>query len=182
MPRKIKEKTRKYRIHKKNKTKRSTKHGGRRKQKSRKWSIKYKKSINCKRPKGFSQRQYCKYGRKQKGGMSENQPNPGGEYNMDNITEERKQEVLQLIRNTNDHRNLDQLKTIISDNVEWEDNNYFPKIVRINEIGRKALKKMYKLQNRLFDETPVQYWEGPIADEHRLYEELQEQVYANRSF
>jgi hypothetical protein len=30
----------------------------------RKWSAKYKKSINCKRPKGFSQRQHCKYGRK----------------------------------------------------------------------------------------------------------------------
>ncbi len=30
----------------------------------RKWSIKYKKSINCSRPKGFSQKQYCKYGRK----------------------------------------------------------------------------------------------------------------------
>lgn len=29
-----------------------------------KWSQKYKKSINCRRPKGFSQRQYCKYGRK----------------------------------------------------------------------------------------------------------------------
>ena len=28
------------------------------------WSKKYKKSINCKKPKGFSQRQYCKYGRK----------------------------------------------------------------------------------------------------------------------
>jgi hypothetical protein len=28
------------------------------------WSLKYKKSINCKRPRGFSQRQYCKYGRK----------------------------------------------------------------------------------------------------------------------
>ena len=28
-----------------------------------KWSLKYKKSINCKHPKGFSQRQHCKYGR-----------------------------------------------------------------------------------------------------------------------
>jgi thiol-disulfide isomerase/thioredoxin len=28
-----------------------------------KWSLKYKKSINCNRPKGFSQRQHCKYGR-----------------------------------------------------------------------------------------------------------------------
>lgn len=29
-----------------------------------KWSLKYKRSIDCKRPKGFSQRQHCKYGRK----------------------------------------------------------------------------------------------------------------------
>jgi hypothetical protein len=28
-----------------------------------KWTLKYKKSINCKRPKGFSQKQYCKYSR-----------------------------------------------------------------------------------------------------------------------
>ncbi len=32
--------------------------------KGRKWSMKYKKSINCRQPKGFSQKQYCKYGRK----------------------------------------------------------------------------------------------------------------------
>jgi hypothetical protein len=32
----------------------------------KKWSVKYKKSINCSRPKGFSQRQYCKYGRTKK--------------------------------------------------------------------------------------------------------------------
>jgi len=39
----------------KNKTnKRSKKYGG-------KWSLKYKRSINCKTPKGFSQKQYCKY-------------------------------------------------------------------------------------------------------------------------
>jgi hypothetical protein len=29
-----------------------------------KWSMKYKKSINCRHPKGFSQKQHCKYGRK----------------------------------------------------------------------------------------------------------------------
>lgn len=29
---------------------------------SRKWSNKYKRTINCRRPKGFSQRQHCKYG------------------------------------------------------------------------------------------------------------------------
>ena len=29
----------------------------------RKWSLKYKRNINCSRPRGFSQKQYCKYGR-----------------------------------------------------------------------------------------------------------------------
>lgn len=40
-------------------------YGGTKKRK-RRWSNKYKKSINCRRPKGFSQKQYCKYGRKTK--------------------------------------------------------------------------------------------------------------------
>ena len=35
-------------------TKKGTKKGG-------KWSLKYKRTINCKRPKGFSQKQYCKH-------------------------------------------------------------------------------------------------------------------------
>jgi len=38
--------------------------GKTRKKRNRKWSRKYKQSINCRRPKGFSQRQHCKYGRK----------------------------------------------------------------------------------------------------------------------
>jgi len=41
---------------------------GKRRRKSRSkrggaWTAKYKKSINCKRPRGFSQKQYCKYGK-----------------------------------------------------------------------------------------------------------------------
>lgn len=39
--------------------------GGTRKlKKPRRWSAKYKRSINCRKPRGFSQKQYCKYGRK----------------------------------------------------------------------------------------------------------------------
>jgi thiol-disulfide isomerase/thioredoxin len=34
------------------------------KQNGGKWSRKYKRSINCKRPRGFSQKQYCKYSRR----------------------------------------------------------------------------------------------------------------------
>jgi hypothetical protein len=40
------------------------KRGGKRKTKKAHWTKKYKKSINCKKPRGFSQKQYCKYGRK----------------------------------------------------------------------------------------------------------------------
>jgi thiol-disulfide isomerase/thioredoxin len=42
--------------HKKTRYKKKIHKGG-------KWTRKYKLSINCNRPKGFSQRQYCKYGR-----------------------------------------------------------------------------------------------------------------------
>ena len=43
--------------HIKNSSREKLMHGG-------KWSLKYKRSINCKHPKGFSQKQHCKYGRK----------------------------------------------------------------------------------------------------------------------
>lgn len=54
-------KSRKYRTF--SKTKNKTKNNNKNK-KPRKWSQKYKDSINCRRPKGFSQKQHCKYGRK----------------------------------------------------------------------------------------------------------------------
>lgn len=37
-----------------------------------KWSIKYKKSINCRHPKGFSQKQHCKYGKRYRRTMRKN--------------------------------------------------------------------------------------------------------------
>lgn len=49
-------KTRKHKVGKMTHSRRSHSGG--------KWSRKYKLSINCRRPKGFSQRQYCKYGRR----------------------------------------------------------------------------------------------------------------------
>lgn len=36
--------------------------------KGRKWSAKYKKSINCQKPKGFSQKQHCYFGRNGRNG------------------------------------------------------------------------------------------------------------------
>jgi chromosome segregation ATPase len=43
------------------KQKKSTKGAKKGTKKGGKWSLKYKRTINCKRPKGFSQKQYCKY-------------------------------------------------------------------------------------------------------------------------
>ena len=51
-PRKISRKTGKYT--------RTYKMKNKKPKKSRKWSIKRKRSINCKHPRGFSERQYCK--------------------------------------------------------------------------------------------------------------------------
>ncbi len=45
-------------------TRRTKRKGSNTKKVGGKWSMKYKKSINCKHPKGFSQKQHCKYGRK----------------------------------------------------------------------------------------------------------------------
>lgn len=42
---------------------RKTRSNRKTKQRGGKWSKKYKDSINCSKPKGFSQKQHCKYGR-----------------------------------------------------------------------------------------------------------------------
>ena len=47
-----------------NSSRKSNKKHKQHKQRGGKWSLKYKRSINCKHPKGFSQKQHCKYGRK----------------------------------------------------------------------------------------------------------------------
>ena len=40
--------------------------GKRRTIRRKKWSTKYKRSINCRKPRGFSQKQYCTYGRRKR--------------------------------------------------------------------------------------------------------------------
>jgi hypothetical protein len=49
-----------------NKRHHTKKRHSRNKQKGGKWSLKYKRSINCNRPRGFSQKQYCKYSAKKR--------------------------------------------------------------------------------------------------------------------
>ena len=51
---------------KKTKKIKKAKKKNKKKEKKGKWTKKYKKSINCNNPRGFSQKQYCKYGRNKK--------------------------------------------------------------------------------------------------------------------
>ena len=51
--------------------------------KKKKWSVKYKRSINCSNPKGFSQKQYCK--RKAR----------GGKYKSEEVMKEEEIELLE---------------------------------------------------------------------------------------
>lgn len=45
------------------KKQRKSKKRGKKNKKGGAWSLKYKRSINCNSPRGFSQKQYCKYGK-----------------------------------------------------------------------------------------------------------------------
>ena len=71
---------------------------------------------------------------------------------MENLTPERKQQILELIDNYNGRRNLDLLRVVIGENAKWkEEDDYpdYPGLVSINEIGRKALEKINELQVKL---------------------------------
>jgi len=62
-----KEQTRKKKIMTKGKRKKARKtqkvQKTQKAQKTQKWSNRYKKNIDCDHPKGFSQKQYCQFGR-----------------------------------------------------------------------------------------------------------------------
>jgi thiol-disulfide isomerase/thioredoxin len=60
----LKDKTQNQKGGRKRKTLKRNKKSNKYRKTRGKWSLKYKKKINCNYPKGFSQRQHCKYGRK----------------------------------------------------------------------------------------------------------------------
>ncbi len=54
------------------------------KKQSHHWSMKYKRSIDCSKPKGFSQRQHCNYGRTKTGRIINKRRGGGGKKNVKN--------------------------------------------------------------------------------------------------
>lgn len=67
----------------------------------RRWSIKYKKKINCNNPKGFSQKQYCK--RKKRGGNYKNESIVNSDYIKSTINDL----LLEISDNSDWYFNLD---------------------------------------------------------------------------
>lgn len=147
-----KKKTRKKRAAKKNK-------------KSGKWSRKYKKSINCRRPKGFSQKQYCKYGRKKRGGRSD----PG----YSTMSE---QELLELIANLNNPNNLDTLKDIAQAKNTFDTTGQ--EIVGTTKTGFMALKKIFKILTELLDRHAYtnEEWTDELNEDHARYAWFQDEA------
>ena len=61
-----------------------------RKKSSKNWTRRRKMSINCKKPKGFSQKQYCKYGRKKNKTIKNKGGGPGAGYTLESIKDKLK--------------------------------------------------------------------------------------------
>jgi hypothetical protein len=138
------------------------------KNKQRKWSSKYKKSINCRKPKGFSQKQYCKYGRKKKGGSA----NPGAD-----LSDMSQQELIDLIGNQNNPNDLNMLKDIIQSKNTFDTTG--EELIGTTKTGFMALKKINKLLNDFLDRHQYidnEQWTEELDNEHRKYSNLEEEA------
>tara|TARA_B100001093_G_C26768057_1_gene988800 strand:- start:876 stop:1538 length:663 start_codon:yes stop_codon:yes gene_type:complete len=103
--------------------------------------MKYKRSINCKKPKGFSQKQYCKYGRKKGGGtINDNQlVLPEDHTSWDDVF------FFDFIENS-DH--VESLRTIATLKNKIDENE---NLIGTSEVGYMALKKYNLLTNHQHD-------------------------------
>jgi len=105
--------------------------------KIRKWSAKYKKSINCNKPKGFSQKQHCKYGKNKQKSFNIKGFQKGGLFSKKHEvnTTRSKYEILQELKN----------------NVTTED---YDSIVKDGVLDHIQLYNVYVKLRKQFDEMP----------------------------
>ncbi len=115
-----------------------------------KWSEKYKKSIDCNNPKGFSQKAHCQ-GRKKvnedklKGGLADNQTlkdiakkhDTKKYYHVDNMISSLKKQFNKGIKVEMEHTNdKEKVKEIVMDHL-FEDPNYYDKLEKIEKVEAK---------------------------------------------
>ncbi len=110
-----------------------------------KWSQKYKDSINCNNPKGFSQRAHCQGKKKMnesevlKGGLADNKSliqlakkhNAKNIHQIDNLVKELKKQLEAGIKVEMEHTNSEaKAKEIAMDHL-WEDPKYYTKLKKV---------------------------------------------------
>ncbi len=110
-----------------------------------KWSQKYKDSINCNNPKGFSQRAHCQGKKKMnesevlKGGLADNKSliqlakkhNAKNIHQIDNLVKELKKQLEAGIKVEMEHTNNEaKAKEIAMDHL-WEDPKYYTKLKKV---------------------------------------------------
>jgi|688.fasta_scaffold40193_4 hypothetical protein len=115
-----------------------------------KWSEKYKKSIDCNNPKGFSQKAHCQ-GRKKvnedklKGGLADDQTlkdiakkhDTKKYYHVDDMVSSLKKQFNKGIKVEMEHTNdKEKAKEIVMDHL-FEDPNYYDKLEKIEKVEAK---------------------------------------------
>jgi len=93
----------------------------------RRWSVKYKKKIDCNNPKGFSQKQYCKRKRR------------GGHYKTESLEYNHVQEILNNLRDMSLELWDDNFNVQISEYVMSSDDKY----VIINLYKKSNGRELY---------------------------------------
>lgn len=110
-----------------------------------KWSEKYKKSINCNNPKGFSQRAHCQGKKKMneteelEGGLADNKTlihiakkhDAKGYYHIDNMVKSLKKQLEMGIEVEMEHTDDKQKAKEIAMDHLWEDPTYYTKLKKI---------------------------------------------------
>lgn len=130
---------------------------------SEKWSEKYKKSIDCSNPKGFSQRAHCQ-GRKKKqtneteklvGGLSDNKTlsqivkkheKKGGDDMVSSLKKQLDMGMKVELEHTNDK---EKAKEIALDHL-WEDPNYYSKLKKIETKEQTTASSSGSFEGPLF--------------------------------
>ena len=122
----------------------------------KRWSVKYKKSINCSNPKGFSQKQYCK--RKRKGGGYKNES-----VDLNNsLSEDDRQyhldEIKSIFQDYIDEYNIDELPDDLDENDDSRPGIYYH-IADFSEIADRHRRPNGVLRRPQFELTLYCYSE-----------------------
>jgi len=116
----------------------------------KRWSVKYKKSIDCSNAKGFSQKQYCK--RKRKGGGYKNES-----VDLNNsLSEDERQyhldEIKSIFQDYIDEYNIDELPDDLDENDDSRPGIYYH-IADFSEIADKYRRSNGVLRRPQFELT-----------------------------